>query len=116
MQTNFAFLSATPKPSVAPDALLARVTSEGQAVAIAIKSARLKQAYVAAALGISGPYLSLIRHDKRPMPDALVLPLCYLTRTLLVQQYRDLQTALDAIKGKTANAVEAMAAQLRSAA
>ena len=116
MQTNFAFLAAIPKPKAAPDALVARINADAQAVAVSLQSSGLKQAYVAAQLGISGAYLSQIRKGKRPLPDKLVMPLCYLTGTLLIQQYRDLQEALATIKGRTECVVAAMANELRRAA
>jgi hypothetical protein len=116
MQTNFAFLAVMPAPKPAPDALVARVTNDAQAVAIALKASNLKQAYVAAQLGISGTYLSLIRNGLRPLPDRLVLPLCYLTGTLLIQQYRDLQDALATVRGRTECVVAAMANELRRSA
>ena len=116
MQTNFAFLAAIPAPKAAPDDLVARVKTDAQAVAVSLKSSNLKQAYVAAQLGISAPYLSLIRKGLRPLPDKLVMPLCYLTGTLLIQQFRDLQEALATIKGRTECVVAAMANELRRAA
>lgn len=116
MQTNFPFLAVLPAPKPAPESLVARLESEAQAVAVALQSARTKQAYVAAQLGISAAYLSLIRNGHRPLPDKLVMPLCYLTGTLLVQQYRDLRDALDLMRGKTHCAVAAMAEQIRRAA
>ena len=116
MQTNFAFLAVVPKPKAAPDALVARINADAQAVAVSLQSSGLKQAYVAAQLGISGAYLSQIRNGLRPLPDKLVMPLCYLTGTLLIQQYRDLQEALATIKGRTECVIAAMANELRRAA
>jgi len=116
MQTNFAFLAAIPTPKAAPDSLVARVATDAQAVAVALQSSGLKQAYVAAQLGISGAYLSQIRKGARPLPDKLVLPLCYLTGTLLIQQYRDLQDALATVRGRTECVVAAMANELRRSA
>ena len=52
MQTNFAFLAVVPKPKAAPDALVARINADAQAVAVSLQSSGLKQAYVAAQLGI----------------------------------------------------------------
>lgn len=114
MQTSFAFLAVMQAPKPAPDHLIARVANEAQAIAVALRGH--KQAYIAAQLGISGPYLTLIKKGERPLPDKLVLPLCYLTGTLLIQQYRDLQEALASIKGRTECAVAAMANELRRAA
>lgn len=116
MQTRFAFLAVIPAPKAAPDSLVARIKSDAEAVAVALKFAPTKQAYIAAKLGISAPYLSQLKKGDRPLPDKLVLPLCYLTGTLLIQQYRDLQEALATIKGRTECAVAAMANEMRRAA
>jgi DNA-binding transcriptional regulator YdaS (Cro superfamily) len=116
MQTAFAFLSILPQPKPAPDALVARMGNAAQAVAVSIRACGLKQAYLAAQLGISGAYLSQIRNGKRGVPDALVLPLAYLTGSLLVRQYLDLQDALAVAKGRTECAVAALANELRRAA
>ena len=112
MQTKFPFLAVLPAPKAAPDSLVARVSSDAEAVSVAMHG--FKQAYVAAQLGISGAYLSQIRTGKRALPDKLVLPLCYLTGTLLIQQYRDLKDALAAIKGRSP--IVAMATELRRVA
>lgn len=114
MQTNFAFLAVLKAPRAAPDSLVSRIRSDAQAVAVSLHGH--KQAYIAAKLGVSGAYLSQIKTGDRPLPDRLVMPLCYLTGTLLVQQFRDLQEALASIKGRTECAVAAMAAELRRAA
>jgi Trp operon repressor len=116
MQTTFPFLSILPAPKAAPDSLVARVQSDAQAVAVSLVAAKLKQAYIAASLGVSGAYLSQIRHGVRPLPDRLVLPLCFLTGSLLIQQFRDLQDALATVRGRTQCAVAAMANELRRAA
>jgi hypothetical protein len=55
-----------------------------------------------------------MRKGDRPIPDALVLPLCAATGSLLLQQYRDLQAAMEEIT--EARQVERLAAMLREAA
>lgn len=116
MQRNFAFLAAVPAPKPAPDAVVSRIETCSQAVALAVQFSGLKQAYIAAQLGISTAYLSMIRTGRRPLPDALVLPLCAITGSLVVQQYLDLHKALDAIKGKTEDTMRALLEQMRRAA
>lgn len=115
-QKNMAFLATVPAPKAAPDAVISCIETCSQAVALAIQFSRLKQAYVAAQLGISPAYLSMIRAGKRPLPDALVLPLCLITGSLVVRQFIDLQAALEAIKGSTENTMRALLEQMRRAA
>lgn len=101
MQRTFPFLSSCPPPKPAPDSLVARVAHEGMAAKVAIKSAHLKQAYVAAQLGISGTYLSLMLKGERPIPSWVVQPLCYLTGSLLLSQHIELKAALAAVRQGT---------------
>lgn len=117
MQTAFPFLTACADPKPAPDGLLARITSDVDAIRVSIRASGLKQAYIAKALGVSAPYLSLIRNGKRPLPERLTTPFCYLTGQLLLKQYRDLQAALRAIRGGgETDRIAALATELRMAA
>lgn len=104
-------MRAGPKP--APDKLLRQIDSEAQAVAVSMQAAGAKLAYVAAALGRSESYVSLIRAGKRPVPQWFIKPFCHITGTLLLQQYIDLQAALASItQRETANDVVARLAQM----
>lgn len=114
MQSNFPFLALMQAPRAAPDSVVTRIKSDAEALAVSLHGH--KQAYIAAQLGVSGAYLSQMKTGERPLPDKLVLPLCYLTGTLLIQQYRDLRDALEVAKGRTVCAVASMAAELRRAA
>jgi hypothetical protein len=116
MQTKFPFLAVMQAPKRAPDGMVARIESEAQAVAVSLQSSHCKQAYIAAQLGISPTYLSLIRHGERPLPGRLVVPLCYLTGTWLIQQHRDFREALAVVQGRTDCIVAAMANELRRVA
>lgn len=116
IQRNMAFLATVPAPKPAPDAVISRIDSCSQAVALAIHFSGLKQAYIAAMLGISPSYLSMIRAGKRPLPDALVMPLCQITGSLVVRQFLDLQAALSVIKGRTQNLLAELVKQMREAA
>lgn len=115
-QRNMAFLAAVPAPKAAPDAVISRIETCSQAVALAIRFSGLKQAFIAASLGVSPAYLSMIRAGKRPLPEEMVMPLCQVTGSLVVRQWLDLQAALDAIKGKTADALAELVKQMREAA
>ena len=104
-------MRAGPKP--APEKLLRQIDSEAQAVAVSMQAAGAKLAYIAAALGRSESYISLIRAGKRPVPQWFIKPFCHITGTLLLQQYIDLQAALASItQRETANDVVARLAHM----
>ena len=119
MQKYIPLLSSMHRePKPAPAAVLRQIDSEHLAVAVAIKSCGFKLAYIAASLGKSESYISLIRSGKRPMPRKLVSDFCRITGTTLLQQYLDLQDALAEItQTRTLDQhAERLAAQLRAAA
>lgn len=101
-------------PSVADPRVLRQIESESQAVAVSMQASGAKLAYVAAALGKSESYISLIRSGKRPVPDWFIKPFCHITGTLLLQQFRDLQCALEEVTAR--RVVERLADMLRQAA
>jgi predicted XRE-type DNA-binding protein len=86
-------LTIPAEPRDAPEVLVQSITSDQQAIAVSIEAARLTQAYVAGALGISNSYISCLVSGKRPMPDKLVPAFCAATGTNLVRQYRELRCA-----------------------
>lgn len=118
MQTTFPFLSILPAPKDAPDALVARVSSESEAVAVSLRAKRFKQSWYAAQLGISEAYVSQIANGRREVPDWFVEPFCVLSGSNLLKQHRDLQAALKAIKEQACAkaAIQRMAEDLRLAA
>lgn len=81
-------------PVDAPAKVLRQVDSEAQALAVSIAAGHHKLAYVAACIGKSEGYVSLMRSGKRAIPDKLVGPLCAATGSNLLRQFRDLQAAL----------------------
>lgn len=85
----------TRKPKDAPSRLVRMVESDAQAIAVAIKASGFKLAYVAAALGKSEGYVSRLRSGQRPIPDKLVKPFCRVVGNRLLEQYRELQAALE---------------------
>lgn len=97
-QREFPFLSIMPAPVDATRLALSRCTSERDAFVASLKfrAGGMKQAYLAAALGVSGAYISQIKSGVRAIPDWMVAPFCALTGTNLLRQYRALQSALDA--------------------
>lgn len=101
-------------PTPAPAKLLRQVDSDARALAVAIKAGNHKLAYIAACVGKSVPYVSQLRSGQRPIPDKLVMPLCAATGSLLLQQFRDMQEAIEGVT--EAREVERLAAMLRAAA
>lgn len=101
-------------PSPADPRVLRQIESESQAVAVSMQACGAKLAYIAAALGKSESYISLIRSGKRPVPDWFVKPFCHITGTLLLQQFRDLQAAMEEVTAR--REVERLADMLRQAA
>lgn len=87
-----------PKP--APHKVLRQLDNEAQAIAVSMQACGAKLAYIAAALGKSESYISLLRSGKRPVPEWFVKPFCHITGSLLLRQFRDLQEALNAADAK----------------
>lgn len=82
-------------PQDAPEQVVKFVTSEAQALKVSIVAAGIPQEYVAAAIGVSAPYLSFMVNGKRPIPHKLVGPLCAATGSNLLRQFIQLQRALE---------------------
>lgn len=101
-------------PTPADPRVLRQIESEAQAIAVAMQACGAKLAYIAAALGKSESYISLIRSGKRPVPNWFVKPFCHITGTLLLQQFRDLQCAIEEVTAR--REVERLADMLRQAA
>src|SRR5262245_54359759 len=99
MQTSFPFLSAFRDPSLAPDAVVAQIRDDAHAVRVSLVASRLKQVWVAAQLGVSPGYLSLMKKGERHVPDRLVVPFCYLVGSLLLKQVREFRAALRTARG-----------------
>jgi hypothetical protein len=84
-------------PKDAPPKILRQVETDAQALAISIRAGGHKVAYIAACIGKSKGYVSLMQTGARPIPDKLVGPLCAATGTNLLRQFRDLQAALEGV-------------------
>lgn len=82
------------EPKNAPAKVVRQVESDAQALAIAIAAGHHKLAYIAACVGKSVAYVSMMQTGERPIPDKLVAPLCAATGSNLLRQFRDLQAAL----------------------
>ena len=83
-------------PKDAPAKVVRQIDSEAHALRVSIAAGGHKLAYVAACIGKSVPYVSQMQTGARAIPDRLVGPLCGATQSNLLQQYVDLQRALNA--------------------
>lgn len=94
-QRSFAFLQSLPAPTDADARILSLCRSEADALTLTLrfKGERFSAAWFAERLGVSGAYLSQMRHGK-PIPEWIVKPICALAGTNLLSQYRTLQLAL----------------------
>lgn len=117
MQTSFPFLSAMPAPKDAPDALVARISSESEAVAVSMRAKGFKQSWYAAQLGKSEAYISLIAAGKRPVPRWFIKPFCVLSGSNLLAQHIELKAALAAVREQreARNVIDTYADMLRAA-
>jgi hypothetical protein len=97
----------------AAPSVLRQIESEAQALAVSIAAGNHKLDYIADAVGKSRSYISRLQTGSAPIPDRLVLPLCAATGSLLLQQFRDLQAAMEEVT--EARHVERLAAMLREA-
>jgi hypothetical protein len=98
-------------PKDAPAKVVRQIESDAQALAVSIRAGSHKLAYIAACIGKTEAYVSMLRNGKRPIPDRLVRPLCAATGSNLLQQYRDLEAALGEV-----SAVSRLADMLREVA
>lgn len=97
-------------PKDAPAKLLRLIESDAQALAVSMRAGGHKLAYIAACIGKSEAYVCQMRRGVRPIPDALVGPLCAAAGTNLLAQYRALCAALE-----PGGEVDRLAAMLRAA-
>lgn len=82
-------------PKDAPAKLVRACDSDALALAVSMKAAGCKLAYMAAVLGVSMAYVSRMRAGKRPIPDKLVQTICNATGSNLLKQVRDLNAVLE---------------------
>lgn len=82
-------------PVDAPSKVVRQVESRAQALAVSIAAGHHKLAYIAACIGKSVAYVSMLQSGKRPVPDRLVGPLCAATGSNLLHQYIALHNALE---------------------
>lgn len=100
----------------APDSVVARITSEAHAIKVSIVASQMKQAYLAAKLGVSPTYLTLMKKGDRPVPEWIVTPFCVHVGSMLLKQYREFQAALRAMRGEgQEDADQRLARELRGA-
>ncbi|HDS1550710.1 TPA: helix-turn-helix transcriptional regulator [Stenotrophomonas maltophilia] len=73
--------------------------SEEDAIAVGIVLSGLTQAEIAARMGISKVYLTLMKQGQRTMTVKMLARFCSATGWNVVRQYRDLQMALRVATG-----------------
>lgn len=118
MQREMPFLAPCKPPSNAPDALVRRIETDAQAIAVTINASGLKAGYIAAQMGRSGPWLSRVKGGGLAMSDAQAERFCAVTGSRLLMQVRALREALAEIRGQldAAETIRRLAAELRKAA
>lgn len=105
LSLSFGVVSA---PKEAPAKVVRQVEDEAQALRIMVTASRVKLEYVAAVIGKSKAYVSMMQTGKRPIPHKLVGPLCAATGSNLLRQFIQLQRALE-----QPDEVQRLAAMLR---
>lgn len=112
------FLAPVKPPANAPAALVRRVETDEQAIAVSIAASGLKQAYIAARMGRSAPWLSRIKGGTLELDDRQAVMFCAVTGSNLLLQVRALREALAEINGQldAAETIRRYAAELRRAA
>lgn len=98
-------------PTNAPQRIVGECESAARALAVSIAAGHHKLEYIAACVGKSRSYISLLQSGKRPIPERLIDPLCAATGTNLLRQYVQLRRAFAQV-----DETERLAALLRSAA
>jgi plasmid maintenance system antidote protein VapI len=84
-------------PVDAPRGVLAACESEAQALRLSIEFRGHSDSWFARELGRSRSYFSEIVNGKKAIPDWMIAPLCVLTGTNLLAQYRKWQQALNVV-------------------
>ena len=117
-QREMPFLAIAKAPANAPDALVRRVETDLQAIAVSLAACGLKQAYVAAQMGRSAAWLSRVKTGSLVMTEAQMRRFCDVTGSNLLLQVRALRDALAEIRGEldAAETIRRYAAELRAAA
>lgn len=84
----------------ADDQTLRLCASEEEAIAVSLRLSGCHQNEVARRMGISPAYLTLLKQGQRTLTSKMARRLVEATGWRLVQQYRELQSALRAAQGK----------------
>ena len=121
MQQEMGLLSTMQRaPKPAPRIILRQMDDEAQAIDVSIRMAGFKAGFIAASLGLSEAYVSMLRHGKRHIPkegpqrETFIASFCRITgTTLLAQAIR--QAERDQDDATQAQINERLAAQLRAA-
>ena len=108
-----------PAPINAPRSALSMCASEAEALRVALVARGKKShSWFAKSLGLSRSYFSELANGKKAIPDWMIVPLCVLTGTNLLSQYREWQRAMNIACATETDAqrAERIAAEVRRAA
>lgn len=100
-QRTFPWLALMPAPQAAPQPLISACRADTDAIRIAmkLKPGRFADSWFADQLGISRSYLCEIKRGLKPFPQRLLQPFAYLTGSLLLTQWYELQSQRRAVAG-----------------
>lgn len=104
IQREIPMLSAIPAPRCADEKTVRLCDSEQDAIAVSIALSGLTQVEIAARMGISKGYLTLLKKGERTLTSSKLSALCSATGWDVVRQYRDLQLALRITSGRPRDA------------
>ena len=121
MQQKMGLMSSMQgQPKPAPRVILRQMDTEAQAIDVSIRMAGFKAGFIAASMGLSDAYVSMLRNGKRRIPkegpkrEAFIAEFCRITGTcLLAQAIRQAEQEADELSQAQIN--ERLAAQLRAA-
>lgn len=99
-QKEFPILSAMQAPRFADEKTVRLCDSESDAIATALLLSRVSQAEIARRMGISAPYLTLLKKGERAMTSKLLARFSIATGSMVVQQYRDMQAGIRIATGQ----------------
>ena len=100
MQPDLAMMGGVLRaPTDAPPNVVRACESEAQALRVSLRARGHSNSWYAGALKRSRSYFSEIVNGKKEIPDWMIAPICVLTGTNLLAQYRKWQQALNAVEG-----------------
>jgi transposase len=93
-------IEAVPSPRMADERTLRMCFSERDAVAASVALSGLTYREIAARMGVSKSLVDLLIKGHRSLTKKRTIPFCHATGTLLIQQYREMERALNEAQGR----------------